>query len=149
MKRTISFLLALLITCNLLCTFTWAQSAEIEDDASPFVIPGEDAVPAGNTQAKLHFYIDNNEKYYDIYDAETCIEAFQYMRDLHDRIVLKDESIKITIKFTDDITETEEFSEKSLQVSVCIYLCGAYHNYAIYCRNIFLVPVHFQYHQRG
>lgn len=73
-------------------------------DAISDNIMQEEAEPA-----KLHFYIDSNERYYDVYDYKVCVEAFEYMKQKHKELIFDSELIKITIKFNNDFTETEEF----------------------------------------
>ena len=65
--------------------------------------------------AKYHFYFDN-EKYYDVYDTETCVEAFLYMKGLHERVILDNELIQITIEFADDYRKTADYKKKTQTV---------------------------------
>lgn len=108
MKKATAFLLVivLLIFCS-------SPTQAVNDQRS--IISGEDTVSANTSGAKIHFYLDN-EKYYDVYDSDTCLEAFQYMKQRHQEIILENDLIKVSVQFSNDFSETTEFTEKAAQV---------------------------------
>ena len=63
------------------------------------------------TNAKYHFYFDD-DRYHNINDAEACVEAFEYMKILHKKVVLENKLIRVTIEFNDDYTVTDEYKQK-------------------------------------
>ena len=103
MKRFIAMIVAMSLVFIACCSVT----AKANDAAKEV----NDELVTNNNPSKFHFYFDD-EKYHNVNDKETCVEAFLYMKELYKRVVLNNELIQVYIEFGDDYTESSEYARK-------------------------------------